>query len=126
VGIVSLKDARATAKRILAERTLGEQTSPSVSFEEAIKLFISTHYGDYHPPRTKEETERLHNKHFHVCWTYPFRCAGCLPLKYSESRLIRQECVSVTECAIGDEADPLLHGKGRQVKLPSQDDLRFH
>ena len=65
VGIVSLKDARATAKRILAERTLGKQTSPSVSFEEALKLFLSTHYGDHHlKPRTKQETERLLNKHF--------------------------------------------------------------
>jgi integrase len=62
---ITLRQARKAAKELLAERTLGKREPPSVNFEEASKLFISTHFPKNYPkPRTKAETERLLNRHF--------------------------------------------------------------
>src|ERR1041384_1071725 len=44
VGIISLADARAEARRILRERTLGNTRVLShTSFEQAAKQFLATH-----------------------------------------------------------------------------------
>lgn len=62
---ISLQDARRAAKELLAERTLGKKDTPPIDFEEALTLFLSTHFPDNYPkPRTKAETKRLLEKHF--------------------------------------------------------------
>jgi integrase len=44
---------------------LGKRDAPSVDFDGALKLFISTQFPKNYPkPRTKAETERLLNRHF--------------------------------------------------------------
>ncbi|MBS4082908.1 MAG: site-specific integrase [Rhizobiales bacterium] len=65
VGIISLAEARAEARRVLAEKTLG-LTKPkvsSVSFSSATSLFLEQNYRGKRP-RTKHEVERLLTKHF--------------------------------------------------------------
>lgn len=62
--IIGLSDARAEAKRILAEKTLGVSKKPSaIKFETARTLFIESHYADKKPMVRKEAT-RLLTKHF--------------------------------------------------------------
>jgi integrase len=62
---ISLQQARKAAKQILAERTLGKRDMPVISFEEAVRTFISTHFPKNYPkPRTKAAIERLLNRHF--------------------------------------------------------------
>jgi integrase len=63
--IISLQDARKAAKALLAERILGKHDTPPIDFEEALTLFLSTHFPETYPkPRTKEETKRLLERHF--------------------------------------------------------------
>ena len=63
--VISLQDARTKARELLAERTLGKRDAPSIKFEDAMALFLSTHYPENSPkPRTKADTERLLRKHF--------------------------------------------------------------
>lgn len=65
VGILSLAEARAEAKRILAEKTLGLTKKPSaVNFETAVALFLEDNYKDSRGRRTKSEAKRLLEKHF--------------------------------------------------------------
>lgn len=62
---VTLQKARAKAKELLAERTLGKREMPTVRFEEALTLFLSTHFPEHYlKARTKQETTRLLNRHF--------------------------------------------------------------
>jgi integrase len=64
VGIITLADARAEAKRILAEKTLGLTKKPStVTFGAAVALFVEENYKDK-KPRTKHEAKRLLESHF--------------------------------------------------------------
>ena len=62
---ITLHEARTRAREIIAERILGKDDLPSIIFEEAIPIFISSRYGDnYLKPRTKKEVERLLKRHF--------------------------------------------------------------
>ncbi len=64
VGIITLAEARAEAKRILAQKTLGLIKKPSaINFETAVALFIEDNYRDK-SPRTKSEAKRLLESHF--------------------------------------------------------------
>lgn len=64
VGVISLADARAEAKRILAEKTLGIAKKPStIKFAAAVALFVEDNYRDKRP-RTKHEAKRLLESHF--------------------------------------------------------------
>jgi integrase len=63
--IVTLSEARARARELIAERVLGKDDVPSLKFEDAIPIFIASRYGDdYVKPGTKEETERLLRRYF--------------------------------------------------------------
>jgi integrase len=64
-GIISLAEARAEAKRILAEKTLGiaKPKSSSVSFATACNYFLDENYKGKRP-RTKAEAKRLLTRHF--------------------------------------------------------------
>lgn len=65
VGILSLAEARAEAKRILAEKTLGLTKKPSaINFETAVPLFLEDNYKNARGKRTKSEAKRLLEKHF--------------------------------------------------------------
>ena len=62
---ISLQDARKAAKQLLAERALGKRDATPIDFEEALTLFLSTHFPTGYPkPRTKAETKRLLDRHF--------------------------------------------------------------
>jgi integrase len=62
VGVISLKDARGEARRILAERTLGRLSERSdISFEEAVDKFLETHEGKQ---STKDAYHGLFKRHF--------------------------------------------------------------
>jgi hypothetical protein len=41
---ISLQKARGRAKELLAERTLGKREIPIARFEDALTLFLSTHF----------------------------------------------------------------------------------
>jgi len=60
---ISLSDARAEAKRLLAEFTLGKRQAPSISFEEALALYLSLSEHTS-KPRTVAENRRLLTRHF--------------------------------------------------------------
>jgi hypothetical protein len=65
VGIVSLAEARAEAKRILAEKTLGlTKVVSAINFETAVVLFLEDNYKNARGRRTKSEAKRLLEKHF--------------------------------------------------------------
>lgn len=59
-GIVTLQDARVAAKKMLAEETLGNHAPQTVTFREAIEVYISTHLPNN---RTAYESERVLKKH---------------------------------------------------------------
>lgn len=64
-GIITLAEARAEAKRILAEKTLGiaKPKASSVSFATACSLFLDENYKGKRP-RSKSEAKRLLQRHF--------------------------------------------------------------
>lgn len=63
--MISLKEARARARELVAERLLGKDDVPSMKFEDAIPIFLASRYGDnYIRPRTRDEVERLLRRHF--------------------------------------------------------------
>lgn len=65
VGTLSLAEARAEAKRILAEKTLGLTKKPSaINFETAVAHFLEDNYKNSRGRRTKSEAKRLLEKHF--------------------------------------------------------------
>ncbi|MDO8878876.1 MAG: site-specific integrase [Pseudolabrys sp.] len=65
VGILSLAEARAEAKRILAQKTLGLTKKPSaINFETAVALFLEDKYKNARGKRPKSEAKRLLEKHF--------------------------------------------------------------
>lgn len=59
-GVITLQDARIAAKKMLAEETLGNHAPQTVTFCEALKLYISTHLPHN---RTAYESERVLKKH---------------------------------------------------------------
>jgi integrase len=60
---ISLSDARAEAKRLLAEFTLGKRQAPSISFADALALYLSLSE-QINRPRTVAENKRLLTRHF--------------------------------------------------------------
>lgn len=40
---ISLQEARAKAREVIAERVLGKERAPSIGFSEALRQFITTH-----------------------------------------------------------------------------------
>lgn len=66
--VISLSDARTAAKRILAERTLTKHLPPSISFEDALTQFFTSHCDQKNRQRTAQETKRLLNRHFKPAW----------------------------------------------------------
>jgi hypothetical protein len=60
-GIISLADARAEAKRILAERTLGARRPKHVRFDVAPTEFCESHCDRKNRPGTAYETKRLNS-----------------------------------------------------------------
>jgi integrase len=62
---VTLAEARTRAREIVAGRVLGKEEATKLKFEDAVPLFIKSHYGDdYAKPRTRDEIERLLRRHF--------------------------------------------------------------
>jgi integrase len=62
---ITLSEARTRAREIIAGRVLGKEEATKLKFEDAIPLFIASHYGDdYAKPRTRDEIERLLRRHF--------------------------------------------------------------
>ena len=62
--IITLAQARAKAREILAKKTLGIERPESPIFEKALDLFITRYCQVKNRPRTAAETERLMRKHF--------------------------------------------------------------
>ena len=63
--ILSLSEARGAAKRLLAEATLKRvEKTPSLTFAEAVELFLATHCAQKNRTSTRDETERLLRRHF--------------------------------------------------------------
>lgn len=62
VGVISLADARAEARRLLAERALGKTRQLShTSFEQAVAKFLETHTAK---ESTKNEYRQLYQRYF--------------------------------------------------------------
>lgn len=61
---LSLKGARAAAKRVLGELSLNGTGAASLRFDEALTLFLATHCAVRNKPGTVKETERLLRRHF--------------------------------------------------------------
>lgn len=62
---ITLQQARARAREILAQRVLGKDELPSVKFEDALPIFLMSHYGDHYiKPRTRDEADRVLNVYF--------------------------------------------------------------
>ncbi len=59
---INLQEARAKAKRILAEATPSRAFSPT--FAESLESFFATHCDQKQRPSTARETRRILNKHF--------------------------------------------------------------
>jgi integrase len=62
VGIISLQDARAAAKKFLAERTLGKRDAPAFKFPEAVTLFLESQ--DHLRPTTMSDYKRILKSRF--------------------------------------------------------------
>lgn len=63
VGIISLTDARAKARHILAERTLGQTKPKTIKFEEALAAY-ETQKLPHLKPRTQRDYKRILHVHF--------------------------------------------------------------
>jgi integrase len=63
VGVISLRDARSEAKRILAEHTLGKGRPTEITFSDAVESFLEASR-QRNRPKTVREYQRLLNKHF--------------------------------------------------------------
>ena len=61
--VISLADARAQAKHILAERALGKHRPRSIPFDEAVTLFLAA-CEQRNKPRTVQDYTRLLSRHF--------------------------------------------------------------
>jgi integrase len=61
--IISLSEARAQAKHILAERTLGKHRPRSIPFDDAVSLFLAA-CEQRNKPRTVKDYTRILKQHF--------------------------------------------------------------
>lgn len=62
---LKLKEARAEAKRLLAENTLGKARPAHISYDKAKQLFLEAS-AQKNKPRTTAEYERVLNRHFQL------------------------------------------------------------
>lgn len=62
-GIMTLSDARASAKRLLAEATLGKTQFPVIAFSNVVARFLAA-CEQKNSPRTTRDYRRLLNRHF--------------------------------------------------------------
>src|SRR5260221_5097894 len=62
--IISLALARDKAKTILAEHQLNGPKAMSLTFDEALKLFLAVHCKQQNKASTAAETQRLLTRHF--------------------------------------------------------------
>lgn len=63
VSTISLKEARDTARRILAENTLGKHRLARITFEKAVEVFLAE-CKQRNKPRTVSDYTRILNRHF--------------------------------------------------------------
>jgi integrase len=69
--IISLSEARAKARELIAQRVLGKEDTPTIKFEDALPLFLASQYPEHSlKPRTKLEAERVLRKHFLAPFRY--------------------------------------------------------
>ncbi len=62
---ISLQEARARARELIAQRVLGKEDLPPIKFEDAIPIFLASQYPEHSlKPRTREEAARVLHKHF--------------------------------------------------------------
>ena len=62
---LSLSDARAAARRILADASTTPVAGPlSLTFKQGLRLYLESHCARHNRPRTNQEIERLLTKHF--------------------------------------------------------------
>jgi integrase len=68
---ITLAEARARAREMLAERVLGREDLPVIKFEDALPLFLASHYPEHSlKPRTRIEAERVMKRHFLAPFRY--------------------------------------------------------
>jgi integrase len=68
---ILLSEARARARELLAQRTLGKEDLPSIKFEDAVPVFLASQYPENSlKPRTRLEAERVLRKHFLAPFRY--------------------------------------------------------
>jgi integrase len=65
VGVLTLQDARAEAKRRLAEYTLGKTVPRAVAWNTAVATYLDE-VGNRHKPRTHADYKRFLNKYFRL------------------------------------------------------------
>jgi integrase len=58
-GVLSLSEARTEAKRLLAEFTLGRVRPQSLTFEEAVKVYLEDRKGEIRPRTLKDYSRQL-------------------------------------------------------------------
>lgn len=62
---IILADARAKARELLAQRILGKEDLPLIKFEDAVPIFLASHYPEGSLKQsTQKETKRILNRHF--------------------------------------------------------------
>ncbi|HEV2560740.1 MAG TPA: tyrosine-type recombinase/integrase [Rhizomicrobium sp.] len=62
---ITLAEARARARELIAARVLGKEETPDIKFEDAMKLFLASQYPKHSlKPKTGKEVERVLNRYF--------------------------------------------------------------
>ncbi len=68
---ITLAEARAKARELVAQRTLGKEDLPTIKFEDAVPIFLASQYPEHSlKPRTRAEAERVLRKHFLAPFRY--------------------------------------------------------
>lgn len=68
---ITLAEARAKARELVAQRTLGKEDLPSIKFEDVLPAFLAGQYPEHSlKPRTRQEAERVLRKHFLAPFRY--------------------------------------------------------
>ena len=62
---ITLAEARARARELIAQRVLGKEDTPTIKFEDALPTFLASQYPAHGlKPKTGKEAERVLKKHF--------------------------------------------------------------
>jgi len=68
---ITLAEARAKARELVAQRTLGKEDLPTIKFEDALPVFLASQYPEHSlKPRTRSEAGRVLRKHFLAPFRY--------------------------------------------------------